>query len=319
MRVVLLGAAGTGTAFAIAARLKARWIDRIKLILTDIYDEKLVTTSIFSDKFYKVPPAYDNNFEKVIIEIILNEKVDTYIPILNDELILASKLMVDVRFTNVDIWSSESHAKCTNKDYADDWLNRIGVPTPKRFDFNKVSESVGSWLAKPRNGFGSKDVKTLSAEDIKQLSKEYFDNFIVQEMCENPEVTVDSFYDSIKGEGYAYCRERIETKSGVCTKARLFYDSQLIDFAKKIGVALEQRGTICFQVMRGATGWVVTDLNLRSGAGTAMTCAAGYDVLSAAYACRIGEDYSLFLKPMKQSEEFYITRQYSEFVMRHTE
>ena len=69
--------------------------------------------------------------------------------------------------------------------------------------------------------------------------------------------------------------------------------------------------------MKGLKGWVVTDLNLRSGAGTAITCSAGFDVLAAAFACREGEDYTKFLSPIAAGEEFIVTRQHAEFVMQH--
>jgi len=147
------------------------------------------------------------------------------------------------------------------------------------------------------------------------VNSDFIKSNVIQELCESPEITVDSFYDDRNNIGYAYCRERLETKSGVCTKARLFADPELSDFANKIGQSLKQRGTICFQVMKCNDGWALTDLNVRSGAGTSLTCSAGFDVLSAAFACRIGEDYLDFLRPIKEREEFFITRQYSDFVM----
>ena len=90
MKIVLLGAGGTGTSFAIASRIRANWGNNIKLILTDIYDENLVTTSLLADKFYKVPHAKDPSFSKVLGDIIIHEGVQTYIPILNEEIIIAA-------------------------------------------------------------------------------------------------------------------------------------------------------------------------------------------------------------------------------------
>lgn len=61
--------------------------------------------------------------------------------------------------------------------------------------------------------------------------------------------------------------------------------------------------------------WVLTDLNLRIGGGTALTCAVGFDVISASYAYSIGEDCSPYLRQMNATEEYFVTRQYSEFIM----
>jgi carbamoylphosphate synthase large subunit len=318
MRVVLLGAGGTGTSFAIATRLRANWGGRVRLIVTDIHEEHLVTSSVLADRFYKVPLANCPQFPTIVKQMIDNEGVETYIPILNEELCFAAGLLDDPAFRHVDVWSSRLHALCTDKEYADRWLNQIGVRTPRLIDPTALYGDEGPWFVKPRHGIGSRGTGVLTAPEIKRMPQSELDRLLIQELCQGPEVTVDSFFDAATGQGSAYCRERIETKSGVCTKARLFVDRELVEIAQTIGRALQQRGTICFQAMRSAKGWAVTDLNLRSGAGTAMTCAAGYDVLSAAFACRIGEDYARFVRPMTDDETIFITRQYSEFVMRQS-
>lgn len=314
MKVIMLGAGGTGVSFAIISRIRATWGSQVKIILTDIYDEHLVAASILSDSFYKVPRACDPFFRKVISEIILKEKVKVYIPILNDEIIAASYLQKDSAFGDVDFWVSEKYVSCLDKEFARSWLSDLGIRVPETVSEEKLKAKDKLWFSKPRDGFGSKGTRIISSQQVIELSHEERSQVIIQELCDGPEVTVDSFWDSGKAIGYAYCRERLEVKSGVCTKAKLFFDSELAYFAKVIGEALGQRGTICFQVMKNSSGWVVTDLNLRPGAGTAMTCSAGFDVLSAAFACRVGEDYTQYVKELKVKEEFYIVRQYSEFV-----
>lgn len=315
MRVVLLGAAGTGTAFAIVTRLRSSWGTDIKIVLTDVNDEHLVSASVLADVFYKVPVAKDPIFRERIMEILLAEKVTTYIPILNDELVLAADLSKLVAYKDIDFWSSDIYAACVDKDFADKWLFRLGIRTPEAATLEQLQEEGRVWFTKPRNGFGSKGIGYLTSAEVLALPDSDRKGLLIQEVCSSPEVTVDSFWDSEKNNGFAYCRERIEIKSGVCTKSKLFHDAELSIIARSIAQALRQKGTICFQAMRSPRGWVVTDLNLRSGAGTAMTCAAGFDVLSAAFACRSGLDYSKYLKPIEFGDEIYVTRQYSEFVM----
>lgn len=315
MRTILLGGGGTGTSFAIATRIRANWGNGVKIIVTDVFDSKLVTSSIISDKFFKVPFANTPDFEDALIEIILRERIDVYIPVLNDEIFVAWQLMSDPRFKNIDFWSSEIHASCIDKNYSQNWLAVNNIPVPAVYSLEDVLVDKGNYIIKPKNGSGGRGVSLMSWVDLLNLPDQIKNNIVVQEICEKPEITVDSFFDYDANIGYSYARERLEVKAGVCTKARLFFDKELDDIAKKIGQALKQRGTICFQLMKNKSGWVVTDFNLRSGAGTAMTCAAGYDVLSAAYACRVGEDYSKFVSQMNINEVHYITRQYSEFVM----
>jgi carbamoylphosphate synthase large subunit len=315
MRVVLLGAGGTGTSFAIASRLRAHWGEDIRLIITDSNPAHLVTTALLADAFVQVPYASDPAFRPLLEDLIAREGVQTYIPILNDEIVLAAALQSDARFGHVDFWSSPLHAQCTDKAFADRWLNGIGVRTPAAIAEAELEQGDGPWFAKPRRGFGSRGAGVVNGAAWRALSAAEREALIVQELCGTPEVTVDSFHDAATGTTHAYCRERVETKAGVCTKARLFRDMELEDFAARIGRALGQRGTLCFQAMAGRDGWAVTDLNPRSGAGTAMTCAAGFDVLAAAYACRLGIEYAPLLAGIEAGRSIYVTRQYAEFVM----
>ena len=316
MTAILLGAAGTGTSFAIASRLRAVWGDEVRIVSVDINPPELVTASLLSDTFVQVPFADNPAYENKIRAIVLSEGIDVYVPILNEEHLVAQNIIGDPNFGGLDVWSSELYARCTDKELADQFLKSIGVPTPKIIDPVGLPPQAECFV-KPRSGFGSKGARKVSVEELSELSKSELESLIVQEVCEGPEVTVDSFYDAQTDVSFAYCRERIEIKSGVCTKARVFFDPELADIARRIGKGLQQRGTICFQAMRARSGWAITDLNVRSGAGTAITCSAGFDVLAAAFACRTGQNYSKFVRQLAVDEEFIVTRQYAEFVMAH--
>jgi hypothetical protein len=155
----------------------------------------------------------------------------------------------------------------------------------------------------------------MSCSDFRDLEPAIREQLIAQDLCQPPEITIDSFYDVETGIGRAIARERLQTKDGVCTKAKVFEDPTFTEYARVIGEGLQQRGVICFQVMRLNDAWAITDLNLRSGAGTAMTCAAGADLLAAAFACRWNEDFRPFLGGEIAPEGIFVTRQYAEFVM----
>ena len=314
-KAILLGAGGTGTSFAIASRLRANWGKSIRLIVTDIYDKKLVTTSLLADTFYKVPQANDKKFQSTLERILRDENINTYIPILNDEIITAAKLLkVDI-FNDIDFWSSDLYANCCNKIYADQLLKNYDIKTPQKIDLTSLKNEKGPWFVKPKDGIGSKGARTIYASEMNDLDQDFAEKYIVQEVCSAPEITVDSFYDAKQDIVYAYCRERLEIKSGVCTKARIFRDDEISIIAHKIAKAINQRGAICFQLMKCNDEWAVTDLNLRTGGGTALTCSVGFDVFSASYAYSIGEDYSPYVRQMNPTEEYFVTRQYSEFIM----
>jgi hypothetical protein len=285
----------------------------VRLITADINPAHLVTSSLLSDAFFQVPRADEDGFASAIVDIIRREKVDCYIPLLNAEIERAHEFASDI--VGVDVWSSAVAASlCANKVRSAEWLTDIGVPVPRTYPAGTWS-SAQNYFVKPIDGFGSRSAGVMTGEQLTAVAEIERPGLIVQDVCEPPEITIDSFFDADRGFGRAIMRERIETKAGVCTKARVFEDELLAEYARKIGEASGQRGTICFQAMRTQDGWAVTDLNFRPGAGTALTCAAGVDVLAAAFACRWGEDYKTFLAQPLPEQGLFVTRQYSEFVM----
>jgi len=310
-RTIVLGAAGTGTSFALASRLKASWGAAVRIVGVDIFDARFVATSLLCDGFHTVPYANTIEYYDRVKEIIISEGAAAFIPILNEEIAQGDRFLKDDDLTGLDVWNNPGFAFLADKAKAEGWLRDIGIPSPYRPSRAELADSSDHWFVKPLAGTGSKGVLKRSGKDI--VADDLIDDFIIQEVCDGPEVTVDSFYDADTGYGFAVCRERLETKAGVCTKARVFFDADISEIARRIGAGLGQRGTLCFQLMVSGGQWVVTDLNLRSGAGTALSCAAGYDVLSAAYACRSGQDYTRFFNSAG-SADIYVVRQYAEFV-----
>lgn len=129
------------------------------------------------------------------------------------------------------------------------------------------------------------------------------------------EVTVDAFVPRRGGETRAICRERIETKANVCSKARLFHDDRILEIAGAIAAAVGLTGAFCFQIMeseQGAEDWAVIDVNPRTGGGTAMSGTVGFDVIGANLLDALGLDYASRLQPL--SGEHFVVRQPEDYV-----
>jgi carbamoyl-phosphate synthase large subunit len=312
---VLIGASGTGTSFGIISRLRAIWGTEIYLAGVDIFEKRLVTSSNFLDDFFKVCRADSPEYSHEISRLIGDLNIDIFIPILNNEILLAAHLQTDARFKDVQFWSSEIYAKCLDKRFAAELLKTNGVPVPREYDPTGERLASGKWFIKPINGAGSFGAKIINESEIGLIPTAELNNSIIQEICDGPEITVDSFYDRNSGFSRAYCRERIEVKSGVCTKTRIFSDVELSKIANLLGSVINQEGAICFQVMTVDNKYVVTDLNLRSGAGTSMTVNAGFDIIGANFAYRTQKSYMHYLPELEIGKSIYVTRQYSDFVM----
>jgi carbamoylphosphate synthase large subunit len=310
---VLIGSSGTGSAFSTILALRRNWGSSLKIVAMDTNPGHLVTSSLLSDKFFQVPESVNPEFKNVIILILSDEDIDTYIPFIDDEISIAASLYEEGTMKDklvLQVRSIEIAEICNDKFKTFLWLKENNILTPECFSVDKLTNNYNRYVLKPRKGFGSQIINLEKCKE--KLSEINSDDFIVQYECDKPEITIDVCFDKKGNRLYYVCRERIETKSGVCTKARLFYDEVLENIAYKIADRLNLCA-FCFQVMRYKGEWAVTDVNARLGAGTAMSYAAGMDFFSGMFAILWDEDPSEYFRLL--GKETFITRQYNDFLM----
>jgi len=310
---VLIGSSGAGNAFAALLALRRNWGNSVKIIAVDIHQKHLVTSSLLSDVFYQVPSIRTPEFKKSLEKIVSDENVDTYIPLIDDEIYIAALLYEEGKFRkeiNLQVKNSEIAELCNDKYKTFLWLSEINILTPLCFKVDASIRYEGGLILKPRRGYGSQ-IKVVS--DLKNLHSDYSpENYIIQQECKLPEITIDVCYDMKRGFFRYICRERVEVKNGVCTKARLFYDKKLESIAFTIADKLNLN-SFCYQVMKSNGEWAVTDINARLGAGTPMSIAAGMDFFSGMFAILWEEDPAEYFIPLKK--ETFVTRQYCDFLM----
>ena len=87
--------------------LKYKFGDKVEIYTLDMLTDNLCTASIFSKKHFQVPKLSDKNFEKEFAKILLDSKISTFIPILNEELLIAYKFKKNKEFEHIDFWSSK--------------------------------------------------------------------------------------------------------------------------------------------------------------------------------------------------------------------
>lgn len=310
---ILIGSAGAGNAFSSVIALRRNWGSTVKITSIDCNPGHLVTASLISDKFYQVPKINELGFKNEVTKICMDESIDTYIPLMDDEIFVAASLYEQGYLDSsiyLQVKCSEIADICNDKYKTFLLLNERNILTPECFMVGALLNSNGNYIIKPRRGFGS-HIKKLSKinGDISQFNSE---STLIQYECEKPELTIDVCYSKKQDVLLYVCRERLEIKSGVCTKARLFYDDELESIAYRIANELDLFA-FCFQVMRYKDKWAVTDINARLGAGTAMSYAAGMDFFSGMFAVLWGENPTVYFRPLEK--ETYVTRQYSDFLM----
>jgi carbamoylphosphate synthase large subunit len=313
-QTVWVGAAGTGTAFGLIRSVRKRWGDKVRIVAADTNPAHLVAATTLADAFVKVPPIADPAFIKVLAAEFARSGPVTYVAILDAEILLAAELAAEGRLPRAVALIAPPVASariCLDKLAAARWLQASGLPSPSTALPGEVDWRGEPLFAKPRRGLGSVGVRLLStASELRSLGAS--EDMVVQALCSGPEVTLDVFRSRDGSLNRAICRERLEVKAGVCTKARVFEDATLSALATRVAAGLGLVGTFCMQVMRHREEWSITDINPRPGAGTSMTVAAGIDVHCAMLADSWGLDARELLPPL--SRELFVVRQYVELL-----
>ncbi|MBE3655668.1 hypothetical protein BOO92_02985 [Vibrio navarrensis] len=311
MTKILICSAGTGSAFSFARAIKQNWLDSVELHVCDVNRKEYVTASLFSDRFYQVPYSIDTKYRDVILDIILSNRINIVLCFTNQDFEFFSKLKEE-KIANGLLFSFPDGIAAdiaVDKLLCSEFLKNNNIPTPEIY--SSYIDLPERFFVKPINGYGSKNSFIEYKKNILTIDPMY----IYQEIVKTPEVTVDCFSDLDNDFFHTTCRERIEVKNGVCTKARIFYDDSLNEYAKAISKALKINGGFCFQVMCSGGIWVVTDLNIRLGSGTAISKKIGNDYFSATVALLLNEDYRQYLGERHMDKSYYVTRQYSEYLM----
>jgi carbamoyl-phosphate synthase large subunit len=315
---ILLGTAGTSTSWGIASSLRERWGDRLAIVATDMLPGHLVATSALTERFVQVPEVSDDRFVPVLLSLIEQESINTYVPTFDAEIVLAARLreggaLKGVRVLAPPLWAAQT---CWDKRAAAAWLQSAGLPAPDMLPFAAAAWRPGGAIVKPRRGVGSVGVMRVSERDQWEAlcQRDDLEDWIAQELIDGPEVTLDCFRSTREQRSRVVCRERVEVKSGVCTKARVFDDPGLASTAVAIGAGLELGGVYCLQAMRcPRRGWLVTDINPRPGAGTRLSAAVGVLFVAAWFADAWGLPTAGLLPPL--DHERWVVRQYQEIVL----
>ncbi|MCF0128818.1 MAG: ATP-grasp domain-containing protein, partial [Pseudobutyrivibrio sp.] len=121
-----------------------------------------------------------------------------------------------------------------------------------------------------------------------------FDNFVVQEFC-GTEAGIDEITGEVfkaSGKLHTIARRRLESKSGVCTKAEIVEAPELEAVIKKMVDSLSLPEVFNVQFVRHDNQWKLMDCNLRLAAGTGLSYAAGFQLIRGMFASFLGQEVS---------------------------
>ncbi len=308
---ILLTAGGTATTWHFCQVIKEFFDEKFEIHICDINDEYLVPASIYAHKFHKVPSINEKNYEETMYKILEQEKIDILVPLIDFDLKTFSKDNEQLKKINVISTAPEMNTTemLTNKLNMYNFLKNNSIPTPKVVKINEIIEDE-EYIIKPIKGFGSNGVELKSAKEIKKMNLE---NFIIQEKCLPTEITAEIYNGNIVK---IFQRERVATKSGVCTKMIPVNHKQINDSIYKLINTINCPKAFCIQFMQNKEGdWCIIDCNLRIGAGTALSTKIGFQLVRALLTSLLNENVPEDLFKIDKSIKS-VLRVYEEIVIK---
>lgn len=310
MKRVAVTSAGSSTAYSFVKFLSTQ--EEVEVVTMDINPKSLVFASSLSKIHIVTPLATDVAYEQFILNSMEEHQIDFIVPIHNAEidklsLLNDSRILTCVLDGSVINNKLLCYTECISKE----------IPVPKTWSKEEAIQLLGQeyLFAKKIKGVGSIGARKIPHGEVKELSGE----FLFQELCTSPEVTVDciAYREDEEIKVLSICRERLEVKAGVCTKAKVYQSDAINEIATSVARGFEVIGGFCFQVMKNQSGdFVVTDFNPRLGGGTALSQSTGANVYGSFFEAFGVQGFSKSLESLREycnkKQTFHVTRAYLE-------
>lgn len=293
---ILIMAAGTATAWHICEVIRRDFAQRFEIHLTDINDASLVPAAIQADCFHQVPPILSAQYRETMLSLLEKECIDYIIPLIDHDLFIFPR--DDATLKHIGVLSTGPRRSTVeilaDKRAMQRFLQKNDLETPRVYQWEAL-EAEKTYVVKPALGFGTRGFRQMRGRDI---AANITADDLVQEACSRTphafEITAE-IYQS-KQFVQIFCRERIETKAGVCTKMRIHKIPEIEAYIQRLVALIECPTAFCAQFLCHLGRWQLIDCNLRLPAGTALASAAGFQLTRAMLANLLQErvDESFF-------------------------
>jgi len=226
-----------------------------------------------ADATFTVPKCTDPEYVPTLLDICSREGVDFLVPTIDPELAVLSEHAVDFAQIGTSVIVSDANVitLAGDKQATALQLDRVGIPVPRTVTLleyrNNPDILLGPVIAKPIGGSASVGiVRPKKLEDLEGLSDA---GYIVQELLEGTEYTVNVFFDQAGQLCCAVPHRRIEVRSGEVSKGRTERVPVLMDAADKLSRVLTgARGALCFQaIIKDSGEAAIFEINARFGGG----------------------------------------------------
>ena len=235
-----------------------------------------------ADRRFAVPPASDPSYVEALLDICRTHGVALLVPTIDPE--LQPLADADQRFaeigTYVSVSAPELVAIARDKLATARFLEAADVPAPRSATPQDILHASEGWewplLAKPRSGSSGRAVQHVANLDaVRSLPDD--EDFVVQQLLQGREYTVNVYFDRSGQMRCAVPHERLQVRSGEVEKGVTRRVPALEQIAAQLAQALPgPRGALCFQAMVQPDGTAsVFEINARFGGGYPLAHRAG--------------------------------------------
>ncbi len=271
-------------------------------------------TSKFLDEEYIVSKASSDSFLDELLKILIDKKIDFYVPTNSKETIIISKYenLIREKWKGYFIISPyETFERLDRKDNANKELLAIGVPTPKII-YDLLDDNEYPIFMKPACGSGGKNSCLIN--DAK-THKSYLSNneYCFFEYIKGTEYTVDCFFDE-SGKLISY-NQRIRQKNmgGAVVIAKNDYSFDIYPYLLKMSKSFCFKGCVNFQyILRDNIPYFI-DINLRyASGGLPLSVRSGLDVPKFLFDLLEGKKLDSFM-PSSKNDGLTMYRYFEEW------
>lgn len=191
MKKMLLLSCGTNACIHIAKVLKNRFPNDFFIVGCDINKEWLIGSAQWLDDFVQSPFSTDSKYYEFVLNVCKSKNIDWIIPVYDSDQFLFTQDNKDLQELDVKSFGLPLVLDFyKDKQQASDFLSSCGIPVPKYYSIDELDEET-TYFIKPVKGSGSIGARTASGREIKDF--ENIQNYIIQEICTEPEYTLECF------------------------------------------------------------------------------------------------------------------------------
>ena len=286
---VLVTAGGVTTAWHMVKVAKEYFADRVCVHLCDTNAREHVPSAVMADRFYRVPGLIEPGYYEHMLQLMEDNGIQVVVPLIDQDLFTWCADNPDLAARNIRSTGPlrQSAKKLSDKRALYEVLTELDLPSPKIVARDEMLPGR-EYIVKSAIGCGSQGIFFVRGGDNAQIPE----GSIIQERCDGSEYEITAEVFNTPELQRVFCRRRIATKSGVCTKAEPAHIPEITQYIRHLTAHVPCPAAFCAQFFMHGGQWCMIDCNLRLGAGTALSTAAGFQLVRAFWANLCGAEVS---------------------------